>query len=603
VPSAERSISGRRRRTRSRKPVIVTGVVVFVLLLVGVVAWVGIRGYLAKGELEAALPLASQLRSQISDGDALGAAESANSLASHASEAASLTSDPIWRAAEVVPWVGQNLTVVRELSSAVDNVSRSGIGPLTTLAGSIGLSSFKPVDGRVDLQSLLDAQPALAESSASVDDAIVRVRSIDAAGTVQPLVDGRQKLLDNLVEASSALTIVNNAAQLLPTMLGAEGERNYLVLFQNNAELRSTGGIPGAMALVHMDRGSVSLAQQASASSFQFPAPVVDLPLDTLSLYGENTAVFMQDVNFTPNFALSGKIAREMWSQQYGVQVDGVISLDPVALSYLLRATGPVDLPTGDQLTSDNAVQLLLVDAYARYESPAEQDAFFAAAAASIFQQVSTGNLDPQALVAALAQAGDEHRVLIWSAHEEDQALLADTTLAGGLPISDEKTQNFGVYFNDRTTAKMDPYLKVEISAGQAVCRNDGLPINSVQVKMTNTAPADAGSVLPDYVTGGGLFNIPAGNIRTYVSAYGAPGLYNLGVAQDGARIPYRPATELEYGVSQVELELAPGDSTTLDFQFLGNDTKERVVSVQHTPFVYTPETLPLVVDCKSALE
>jgi hypothetical protein len=574
------------------------------ILLLAAASWIGVRALMAKGELEAALPIASQLRLQVSEGDALGAAASATSLSSHASKAASLTSDPVWRAAEVIPWVGQNLTVMRELSSTVDDVSRFGIEPLTSLAGSIGLSDFKPVEGRVDLQPLLDAQPALVESSSSVNDAIARVRTIDTAGTLQPLAEARQTLLDSLLEASSALTVLNKAAQLMPAMLGAEGPRNYLVLFQNNAELRSTGGIPGAMALVQSDGGSIALAQQASANEFpKFSAPVLDLPIDTLSLYGDNTAQHMQDVNFTPNFALSGKIAREMWNQRFGVQVDGVVSLDPVALSYLLKATGPIDLPTGDQLTSENAVQLLLVDVYSRYQEPAEQDVFFAAAAAAVFQRISTGNLDPQALISALAEAGEERRVLIWSAHEEDQAVLADTTLAGGLPVSDAETQNFGVYFNDRTTAKMDPYLQVEISAGQKVCRNDGLPLNSVQVKLTNTAPGDAASLLPDYVTGGGQFNIPAGNIRTYISAYGAPGLYNLGVTQDGTRVPYKAGTELDYGVSQVELELAPGDSTTLDFQYLGNDTKERAVSVQHTPFVYTPETLPLVVDCESALE
>ncbi|SKA82296.1 Protein of unknown function [Agreia bicolorata] len=583
---------------------IITGVIIFVVLLVGAVAWVGVRGYLAKGELEAALPLASQLKSQVADGDAVGAAASASGLASHASEAAALTSDPIWRAAELVPWVGQNLTVMRELSSTVDNVSRFGIGPLTSLAGSIGLSDFKPADGRVDLQPLVDAQPALAESSTSVEDAITRVQAIDTDGTLQPLIDARQKLLDSLLEASSGLTVLNKAAQLMPAMLGADGPRNYLVLFQNNAELRSTGGIPGAMAMVQTDGGSMSLTQQTSASSFpKFPAPVVELPQETRALYGDHTAQYMQDVNFTPNFALSGQIAREMWNRKYGVQVDGVISLDPVALSYLLRATGPVTLPTGDQLTSDNAVKLLLEDVYARYKNPTEQDAFFASAASAVFEKIATGSLEPQALISALTKAGEENRILIWSSHDEDQAVLADTTLAGGLPVSDEAKQNFGVYFNDSTTAKMDPYLQVSIAAGQKVCRNDGLPSNSVRVTLTNTAPADAATSLPDYVTGGGLFGIPQGNIRTNVAAYGAPGLYNLGVSRDGARIAYQGATDEGYGVSKVEVELAPGESTVLDFQYLGDVPSIRPVTVQHTPLVNPIETLPLDVDCGAVLK
>ncbi|WP_162234538.1 DUF4012 domain-containing protein [Agreia sp. Leaf210] len=594
----------RPRRTKSRRKVLGVVLGVVALLVVAVAAWVGVRGYQAKGELEAAIPLVTQLKTQVTSGDSAGAIDSMNRLTQHAQSAADLTSDPVWRATELLPWVGSNLTVMRELSSTVNDVSRYGIQPLTGLAGSIGLSDFKPVDGRVDLQPLLDAQGVLADSSAAVGNAVARVDALDGDGVIQPLADARLQLLDKLTEASGELTILSKAAVLLPAMLGADGPRNYLLLFQNNAELRSTGGIPGALALVNTDAGSIKLSQQTSGSSFrQFPEPVIELPLDTKSLYGDNTAEFMQDVNFTPNFALSGQIAREMWNRKFGLQVDGVISLDPVALSYLLKATGPIALPSGDQLTSENAVKLLLQDVYAKYEQPPEQDAFFASAAAAVFDKVASGNIDPAALVSALGQAGDENRVLVWSANDEDQQVLAGTTLAGGLPKSSETEQRFGVYFNDSTTAKMDPYLQVNIEAGQAVCRNDGLPLNSVRVTLTNTAPADAATSLPDYVTGGGEFGIPPGNIRTNIAAYGAEGLYNLGLTRDGAAFPYQPSTELGYGVSKVEIELAPGDSTVLDFQFLGDTPQTKAVSVQHTPFVYALETKALEVDCQNALQ
>lgn len=594
----------RPRRTKSRRKVLGVVLGVVALLVVAVAAWVGVRGYQAKGELEAAIPLVTQLKTQVTSGDSAGAIDSMNRLTQHAQSAADLTSDPVWRATELLPWVGSNLTVMRELSSTVNDVSRYGVQPLTGLAGSIGLSDFKPVDGRVDLQPLLDAQGVLADSSAAVGDAVARVDALDGDGVIQPLADARLQLLDKLTEASGELTTLSKAAVLLPAMLGADGPRNYLLLFQNNAELRSTGGIPGALALVNTDAGSIKLSQQTSGSSFrQFPEPVIELPLDTKSLYGDNTAEFMQDVNFTPNFALSGQIAREMWNRKFGLQVDGVISLDPVALSYLLKATGPIALPSGDQLTSENAVKLLLQDVYAKYEQPPEQDAFFASAAAAVFDKVASGNVNPAALVSALGQAGEENRVLVWSASDEDQQVLAGTTLAGGLPKSSETEQRFGVYFNDSTTAKMDPYLQVNIEAGQAVCRNDGLPLNSVRVTLTNTAPADAATSLPDYVTGGGEFGIPPGNIRTNIAAYGAEGLYNLGLTRDGAAFPYQPSTELGYGVSKVEIELAPGDSTVLDFQFLGDAPQTKAVSVQHTPFVYALETKALEVDCQNALQ
>ena len=153
-------------------------------------------------------------------------------------------------------------------------------------------------------------------------------------------------------------------------MLGASGPRNYLLLFQNPAELRATGGIPGAVALVHTENGKISLTQQASSADFPHYTPsVLELPLETRGLYGNIVGEYLQDVTMTPYFPLSGQLAREMWKRQFGTEVDGVLSMDPVTLSYLLRATGPIALPTGDTLTSDNAVKLLLSDVYARYKS------------------------------------------------------------------------------------------------------------------------------------------------------------------------------------------------------------------------------------------
>jgi hypothetical protein len=577
---------------------------VAILIVIGALAWVGIRAYLAKGELEAAIPLATKVRTQIMNADGQGALESGQVLTVHADSAASLTGDPVWRLVEFVPVLGKNLRVMRELTQATDDVAQRAILPLTQMAGKLSLDSFKPVAGRIDVQPILDAQQDVSLAANAITHAKTKVGDIDAEGVISPLSDARDKLGGLLDEASVSIDAIDGAAKLVPAMLGNQGPRNYLVLFQNNAELRSTGGIPGAMALIHTEGGSMTLVQQAAASDFpKFEPPVLDLPVETKALYGDNTAQYMQDVNFTPQFALSGQIAREMWKQQFGLEVDGVISIDPVALSYLLKATGPVTLPTGDEITSENAVQVLLRDVYARFDEPSDQNAFFASAASAVFGKVAAGDLDVQKLIGALGEAGGERRILLWSAHEEDQTVLADSTLSGPLPKGDEKTQAFGLYFNDATAAKMDPYLKVEVVSSHAVCRNDGLPNYAIHVKLTNAAPGDASSSLPPYVTGNGRSGAEPGNIRTNLALYGAPGTFNLGVLRDGQTAEYHPASDSGYTLSKLQVELAPGQSTDLEFQFLGGDALPRDIVVEHTPLVYSLETSTVEFSCETALQ
>ncbi len=577
----------RRRRARVWVP-IVAGIVV---ALAAVTAWIGVRGFLAKDELEAAVPLAGQVQDHLIAGDVTAAQQAFASLDGHASAAASLTSDPIWRAAEIVPFVGANLTVVRELASIVDQVSGEAIKPLINATENLNVASFKPVSGTVQLQPLIDAAPDISAASAALDSAVNRVAALDTSAAIPMLQAATVQLQDAVLAASEVASSVDRAVQLVPAMLGADGARNYLVLFQNPAELRSAGGIPGALALIHTDGGSIQLTQQASSTDFPFfDPPVLDVPVDTRGIYGDTVGQYIQNVTLTPRFPIAAELAREMWNRQFGVEVDGVLSADPVMLSYLLSATGPVDVG-GEQLTAENAVQVLLSDVYARYPVPSDQDAFFAAAAATVFSKLSSGELDAPKLISALTRAGSEGRVLIWSARPEEQALLAGTTLAGELPVSDNATQRLGVYYTDGTGAKMDYYLTSEVKLGQAVCRNDGRVTIAADVTLTNTAPADAATSLPEYVTGGGAFGVPPGVIRTVVRVYGPPGAINLGATSSTEGFAMYLAEDDTYPVTAFTVDLAPGESLTATTTMLISAGFTGEIAAVTTPGVNAPAT------------
>ena len=166
--------------------------------------------------------------------------------------------------------------------------------------------------------------------------------------------------------------------------------------------------------------------------------------------------------------------------------------------------------------------------------------------------------------------------------------MLAGTTLAGRLPISDAATQRFGVYLNDATGAKMDMHLDVKVGAVQVICRKDLRPTYGVEVTLTNTAPADAATSLPEYVTGGGYFGVTPGNVQTIVSVYGPKSMQNLGVTRDGKKIGYYPTTDTGYPVSSLTVELAPGDSTTITYGWLGAKPFSGDIVTQMTPVIFS---------------
>ncbi|QKJ21252.1 DUF4012 domain-containing protein [Microbacterium hominis] len=495
---------------------------VVLVAAVAAAAWVGVRGFLAYGHLLEAQDAAFAVRADLTDPAA--ASQAVAEISAETAAARELTSDPVWGFAESLPWVGPQLGAVATVSAALDDVAGSALDPLIEVASTFDIASLTPQGGGIALAGFVALQqPAVAGAqgiAAAADD----LAGIDRAPLVAPLraaVDDVAALLDETEIATGALA---RTTALLPSMLGAEGARNYLVLFQNNAEWRSLGGIPGAMAIIRADGGALSMTAQDSAGDFpDYGSSVLPPDPEVESIYGQHPGRWMQNVTQVPDFATSSQLAREMWSRKHGEQVDGVVALDPVALSYLLVATGPVTLPTGDVLTSENAVSLLLNDVYKRYELPAAQDAFFAGAAGAVFNALSGGGIEPTALLTALARAGDEHRLLLWSAHAEEQERLAETTLAGGLPTSDDDVARFGVYVNDGTGSKMDYYgaLSTDIAWTSCQVGGEGRATGDVQLTVTvaNNAPADAAS-LPRYITGGGGFGVPEGTARTVTYVY-----------------------------------------------------------------------------------
>lgn len=596
LPESRRTAA--RRGSRAR--VVLWIVLALVLLLIFAVAWVGARGVLAKRHLEQSVALVSTLRTQITDADTAAAQKTAKQLEDHASSARSLTGDPIWGAAQYTPFFGTNLRAVRDIAVVVDDVATGAVRPVAGVIGDLGQEAFTPKDGRIDLQPLVDAQPAVARATKTLTRAVGDADAIDTTATLSPVTSAVNQLRNALGTVSQQASTANKVVQLAPAMLGHDGDRSYVLLFQNNAELRAGGGIPGAVALLQVKDGAISLGNQAAGSSFgPYEKPVLPLSADTTSLYGDITGRYMQDVNLTPRFDVTGALAREMWKQKFGQQVDGVLAIDPVTLGYILRATGPVQLPTGDTLTSDNAVKLLLSDVYAKYPDPTVQDAFFASAASAVFEKVSTGGFDTKKFITALTDGTKDNRLRLWSADKAEQKEITGTAVAGDLPNASAQTREFGVYLNDGTGSKMDYYLDKTVSVGSSVCRKDGRPTSVVEVTLKNTAPADAATSLPSYVTGGGQFGTEPGKIKTLVAVYAPANAIYLGASQDGKGAALQTAVDGKHPVAQLRTLLAPGESTTFRVAFLGEAKFARAgVQAESTAGVRQSKTAPLQFDC-----
>jgi hypothetical protein len=272
--------------------------------------------------------------------------------------------------------------------------------------------------------------------------------------------------------------------------------------------------------------------------------------------------------------------------------------MDPVALGYVLDATGPVAITSPElvalaksglplELSGKNVVPTLLSDVYAKIVSPQHQDIYFAGAAKEIFGALSSGKGEAKGLIEGITRGTAEGRVLVWSGMSKEQAVIAKYPLSGSIAGSSISPAQFGVYFNDGTGAKMDYYVKRTVQLVQE-CTGDDYGQVKVRITSTNTAPADAATSLPAYVTGGGVFGVPPGTVQTNVIAYG-PVQANVETAHvDGKKVSFAANRHANRPVGTVTVTLAPGQSSTVDVTF------GKIVQHTEPDLVVTPTVQPV---------
>jgi len=557
-------------------------VVLLVAVVTVAVAWVGVDALNARGELKAAATQVHVLQGQVEKGDRTGAKVTLTSLQAHAAAAQAKTHGLRWSVVRTLPWVGTNVRAVQTVSEVINGLAVNALPALMDATSLADPTTLAPVKGRVDLKPLVKAEPEVVAANAEVQTAERRLDAINPHGLLAavaaPLVDLRAQV------AKVALTTatVARAVQLLPPMLGADGPRVYLLLVQNNAEQRATGGVP-TLILLRADDGAVKVVQTRSAGGnlANLPKPILPLTSAEQALFSNFLGIYMADVTMTPDFPRSGQLALAIWRQQVGTNLDGVLSIDPGALANVLGATGPVTLPSGQQLTETNAAQLLMNTVYLTILDPTKQDEFFAATAGSVFHAMMSGKGEPAAIVDALAQSAREGRLLVWSAHQKEQALLSGTVLSGELVGVQGDSPVIGVYLNDGTAAKIGYYLRTDVAATPTGCRADGSQTVSVKVTLTNTAPADAAD-LPPYIASGHA--IPKGQVRTNVLLYAPTGGRVDDVHVIGADQGVFSQTHNGLAVVGKTVQLKPGQRVVIDYNLLTGKGQPGIPVLRVTP-------------------
>ena len=566
---------------------------VIAAIIPALIIWFSLSAAKAVSEVKQAAKQVAVIQGAIGNNDSASLEQSINAIADHIKAAHAQTSQPIWTIAGAIPYYGDDIRAVSSSMDAMNTLATDGLPHLAKAGGLLSLKDVSVSNGTVTIPNLAQIGDEMGKAQPAVDDANQRFQTVD--GTHIPQLT---RMLEDAQEqfgaVASAMDAATSVAKLMPSMMNVDGAgggaRTYVILAQNNAELRGTGGIDGSWGSLTIDGGKLTLNQFISNGELPWTSqPVIPLTNDEIHVFGDVLARMPQNPTLTPDFPRSGQIAKAMWENKFGGTVDGVIAVDPIMLQNVLKVVGDVSFDFNGRtfaLNGDNTAQMLLNQVYFDIPDQDQEDAFFPVAAGAAFDRILHANANPVALVKALSDSVSTGHVYLWSAHEDEQQEIVKTSISGALSTDPQRPQA-GVYFADGSGSKLGWYVKRDITAVLDQTLDDGSSRYNLNIDLANTVSDEKAATLPPYVTINRYDDSPVGSVSLIVYVYApAGGRLESWTFPDGGDFDSITTHDgLTVGVKQIVLK--PGENYQIRASLLtapGNPDEQEPMELRTTP-------------------
>lgn len=363
-------------------------------------------------------------------------------------------------------------------------------------------------------------------------------------------------------DARRDAAFADRVLDVLPGLLGGDGAKRYFVVFATPAEARELGGILGNWGILTADGGRLDLERTGRAGELNRANDERGVELSDPGSYPARYVrtqpeEFWQNVTSAPDLPTVARAVADLYGQATGETIDGVMVVDPVALSALLELTGPVEVEgLGRPLDAGSAVDLLLRDQYVEFPELGDRVDFLSDAAEATFDRLTDGTLPGPARIAeVLGPVVTGRHLLFWPLDPQARPVLTEVGLDGALP-STEDQDVLAVAHANLEANKLDAYLREDLGYDVEVDEGTGRLTADLTVTYTNEAPPG----LPDYV-GGNDEGLPSGTNRVLLSVW-TPHRAS-GATVDGEPVGLERQIELGRNRYLRNLVVPPGGSVT----------------------------------------
>lgn len=281
---------------------------------------------------------------------------------------AKVRSDLSWVGwARFIPLLGGYISDGLHLTTAADYGLEAGETVITALepyADILGLKGQGTFTGGTTEDRIATAVQTLDKVTPRIDQVAGKIKQVRqeidnvdpnrypekfAGQAVRAQVQSVKELTD-LVD--DLLTEARPMVSQLPGLLGANGPKKYMVLFQNDKELRPTGGFITAYAIFSVDKGKIRLETSDDIYKLDDTITRHVAPPNPISKYLNIYGWRIRDSNFSPDFPTSMRVFEDLYASSTSKQnIDGIIAMDTHVLVRFIDLLSPIQV-YGTEFTS-----------------------------------------------------------------------------------------------------------------------------------------------------------------------------------------------------------------------------------------------------------
>ncbi len=342
------------------------------------------------------------------------------------------------------------------------------------------------------------AQVELASANEDLSKALAILKSDDFHQELPMVLAQKITVLSlKLTNYGKLLSKAQAVSILLPKLVALDGNKDYLVLLQNNMELRPTGGFIGSFAKVSFEAGKLKKLEVNDIYAIDGQLSLhVEPPKEIKEDLGQKDW-FLRDSNWEADFPTSARQAEWFYTKETGEKVEGVIALDISAMEELLAAIGPLQLADyKENITSENLFQKAVSHAELSFFPGSQaKKSFLTALTNGVFEKIF---FLPQnnwpGIISALGKSLEEKHIGIYLNDPKLFSYIMSQNWAQVMPRQSDqnKNQDFLSLVEANLGANKTNYYLDRSYSLETVIGKEGEIKHRLRIVYVNRSPSDA---------------------------------------------------------------------------------------------------------------